>query len=251
MERAFIFDVDGTLTGPRRYMHEDFARFFRTVVASETVYLVSGSDMPKLENQLPVWLIQSVAGVFTCSGNEFWQGGNIVFQMNHTFPEEMFELAEDIISQSAYEARTGNHCEPRIGALNISVVGRNANPIQRNDYERFDQESADRKRMIALIEAAFPEYEANSGGQISIDVSPRGWNKSRVQSEVRSRHPDAVLHFFGDNIFEGGNDLPLAEAIGNDNSQNKIYPVADHYDTWRILQDEFILAKPKESGQVA
>ena len=251
MERVFIFDVDGTLTGPRRYMHEDFARFFRTVVASETVYLVSGSDMPKLEDQLPVWLLQSVAGVFACSGNEFWQGGNIVFQMNHAFPDELIELAEAIIAKSAYSTRTGNHCEVRTGALNISVVGRNANPIQRNDYERYDQEVGERKEMIAEIEKAFSDYEANSGGQISIDVSPKGWNKSRVQTEVRSWHPDAVMHFFGDNIFEGGNDLPLAEAIQQDSSANQIYPVSDHYDTWRILQDEFVLAKPKDSDQVA
>jgi len=239
MQQVLIFDVDGTLTGPRRVMYEDFARFFRTVVNSATVYLVSGSDMVKLEEQLPKWLLQSVAGTFACSGNELWQNGRTLFQMHHVFPDEMISFGEKLIAASTYGPRTGNHLESRTGTLNISVVGRNANPLQRNDYDRYDIETGDRQRMIAAINDRFEDYEANLGGQISIDVSPRGWNKSRVYSELCHKYPEAVFHFFGDNIREGGNDLPLADAIVKGGADNRVYPVKDHFETWKILQSEF------------
>ncbi len=251
MEQVFVFDVDGTLTGPRRFMHEDFARFFRTIVNTEIVYLVSGSDMAKLEEQLPGWLLQSVSGTFTCSGNELWQGSQTIFQMHHVFPDEMLEFARKLVDESSYEARTGNHQETRTGTLNVSVVGRNANPLQRNDYDRYDKESGDRQRMIAAINETFGDYEANRGGQISIDISPRGWNKSRVHSELKRKYEDVAFRFFGDNICDGGNDLPLAEVIMNDHPANKVYPVRDHFETWKILQEEFIASSSQDVEPVA
>lgn len=251
MKQVFVFDVDGTLTGPRRFMHEDFARFFRLIANTETVYLVSGSDMVKLKEQLPAWLLQSVSGTFACSGNELWQGGQTVFQMHHVFPDEILEFARKLVDESSYEARTGNHYETRTGTLNVSVVGRNANPLQRNDYDRYDAQSGDRQRMIAAINETFEDYEANRGGQISIDVSPRGWNKSRVHSELKRKHENAAFRFFGDNICDGGNDLPLAEAIMRDNPENKIYPVVDHFETWKILQDEIVASTSHEREPIA
>ena len=53
MSNVFLFDVDGTLTLPRQRMTNDFADIFRTLVRSQPVYLVSGSDLEKLKEQVP------------------------------------------------------------------------------------------------------------------------------------------------------------------------------------------------------
>ena len=50
---VFLFDVDGTLTPPRQPMGDAFAYSFRHLVKDELVYIVSGSDIRKIREQVP------------------------------------------------------------------------------------------------------------------------------------------------------------------------------------------------------
>lgn len=248
MEQLLVFDVDGTLTGPRRVMHEDFARFFRSLCVSRPVFLVSGSDMGKLRQQVPEAVLDAVAGVFACSGNEFIVDKRAVYRMEHFFPGELTDFVDGFIAASPYPVRCGRHRELRTGSLNVSVVGRDADPAQRAQYYAYDQEHGERQALIDAVMARFTDYEANRGGQISVDISPMGWNKARVCQELTRRFAGASLVFFGDNIEKGGNDQPLAEAVTAAGADNRVHPVADHYETWRILQDEYCPLVPKMSA---
>ena len=239
MNTLLVFDVDGTLTGPRRRMHEDFSRFFQSICRNFPVFLVSGSDMPKLEQQLPRQVIDLVSGIFACSGNEFVLGGQPIYRMEHLFSEELTQYLADFVNASRYPVRTGNHLETRTGTLNVSIVGRNADHKQRMDYYSADASNGERNRLIEQLTQRFPEYEANVGGQISVDVTPRGWNKSRVYSELSKRYPGRPIAFFGDNMHTGGNDRPLGDAVKNGSNDNRVFAVEDHYDTWKILQDQY------------
>ena len=239
MERVYIFDVDGTLTGSRQPMHGIFSDFFQNMISQVPVYLVTGSNLEKLQQQVPEQILNRVAGVFTCSGNELWQSGKRIFKKDHRFPAEMIAFVERLLRQSNYTIRTGRHVETRPGMLNVSVVGRNANLQQRNAYNRFDHEAGERRVIMARICEAFPEYEANQGGQISVDVSLKGWNKSRVHAHVQEKHGAAECYFFGDNIKKGGNDFPLAKAILDAGRGNRVFPVKCYDDTWEILQEHF------------
>ncbi len=243
MSKVFIFDVDGTLTGPRRVIPEDFARFFSCVLKSAPVFLISGSDYQKLTEQLPEWILKNCEGVYCCSGNELWQNGELVNQKQASFPEELIALADDLISKSEFWIRTGAHVEHRTGALNVSVVGRNANRTERALYAEYDEASNERQYLISEIQAAFPDFEAHAGGQISIDISPRGWNKAQIYSEVTHMHPACEVTFFGDNIGKGGNDLPLARAVLHGGRNNMVHDVQDHFETWEILQKSYFGAK--------
>ena len=89
IDRLLVFDVDGTLTGPRRRMHEDFARIFKSICRKYLVFLVSGSDMPKLEQQLPGEVINRVTAIFPCSGNEMMIDKHPAYRMEHFFPDEI------------------------------------------------------------------------------------------------------------------------------------------------------------------
>ena len=248
MNTLLVFDVDGTLTGPRRRMHEDFSRFFKSICRNYPVFLVSGSDMPKLQQQLPGDVIDLVAGLFPCSGNEMIVEGQVIYRMEHFFPDEVTGFLAGFVDASDYPLRTGNHLEQRVGTLNVSIVGRNADPRQRIEYFTHDNEHHERRDLIAKFMEKFPEYEANVGGQISIDVTPRGWNKSRVFNELSKRYPDRPIAFFGDNMHVGGNDRPLCDAIKNASPDNKVYAVEDHYDTWKILQDNYCVSTRAHSN---
>ena len=53
MDKIYIFDVDGTLTPSRRPMDKKFAQYFKKWAKTNTYWLVSGSDMEKMDEQVP------------------------------------------------------------------------------------------------------------------------------------------------------------------------------------------------------
>lgn len=247
MREVLVFDVDGTLTPPRSRMEDGMARIFRRIVATECVFLVTGSDIGKLQGQVDEDILAATAGVFVCSGNEFWRGGRLVRAMHHDFPAELVAHAQQLLEAAGYGLRTGRHVEERTGTLNISVVGRNANRLQRRDYHLHDMRTGERRAIAAAIEARFPDYEANCGGQISIDITPRGWNKGRLVREILERHPEACISFFGDNMGEGGNDLPLARALREHGDRHRLHAVSDHQETLAILKNRFLQSGARDA----
>ena len=72
MNKVFIFDVDGTLTPSRLPMTEEFQKFFSIWSQLNKFYLVTGSDLPKLQEQMCFYDIEA-EGIFTCCGNQFWK----------------------------------------------------------------------------------------------------------------------------------------------------------------------------------
>jgi len=240
---VLVFDIDGTLTASRQPMTPELAAVLRPVAEGRPVYLVTGSDYSKVAEQVPGAVLARVAGVFTCVGNEFWQGGGLVRSRRHEFPAAMVAEIEAMLMASDYGVRTGRHVEERAGTLNVSVVGRNADLAQRAAYHAHDIETGERGRLAARIEARFPAYEARRGGQISVDVSPRGWNKAQVVPEIRRRHGATPIHFFADNLGEDGNDLPLAQALVAEGPHNRVNAVTGWRDTLAILERDYMPAR--------
>ena len=46
----------------------------------------------------------------------------------------------------------------------------------------------------------------STGGQISFDVFPEGWDKSYCIQHINKDGQTKVIHFFGDKTMPGGND---------------------------------------------
>ena len=229
----YVFDVDNTLTPPREKMPVEFEHPFVEFCRANPVYLVSGSDRGKLDLQLPEAVLLASAGVFSSAGSEFESKGRIVYQHDHEFPDELIDWLDAELGQSKYPVRCGRHIEYRTGALNVSTVGRSADKLARKAYLAWDQVHRERAAICERLQQAFPDYEAHAGGEISIDISPVGWNKSRILVPIRERHGDLAITFFGDAIHPGGNDWPLAEALRNASSHHVIVAVKDWRDTLR------------------
>ena len=77
----------------------------------------------------------------------------------------------------------------------------------------------------------FPELEASVGGQISIDVHPKGANKSQILDDLSGE-----IYFFGDKTEIGGNDYPIVERLNKEERKYKIYTVPNPEKTLEILQ---------------
>ena len=86
MKNIFIFDMDGTLTPSRRKMTKDFEEFYSNWAENHTFFLVSGSNLEKIKEQVPEYILNLSEGVFTCGGNQLWLNGELSY--NHEFKPE-------------------------------------------------------------------------------------------------------------------------------------------------------------------
>ena len=216
MNNIYIFDVDGTLTPSRKQMTKEFQEvFFNEWSEKNTFYLVSGSDLEKMSEQVPPHILERAAGLFTCGGNDYYKDGKQVYYNEFNPPEDLIQFLEETLLNSQYETRAGNHIENRGSMVNFSVVGRDCSDEQREDYFQYDLESKEREIIAGLINEQWVDIEAVIGGQISIDIAPKGNDKSQVLTHIMKEQPNKKYFFVGDRTMEGGNDYPLANLMNN------------------------------------
>lgn len=237
MGTIYLFDVDGTLTPARQPMERSFQDFFAQICDKFQVYLITGSDRPKLDEQVPPELRSQVKGIFTCAGCQFWKGNNLVFERTHEFNADLVETLNGFVENSPFDGRFGNHIEFRAGMINVSVPGRNISMAGRRRYHEWDKQYGERHAFLKTLSQQFPAYSASAGGQISIDVSPLGWTKAQVLEKLKDWHPRANYVFFGDRMSEGGNDRPLAAALAADSMAHRSIAVNGPDETHRALED--------------
>ena len=79
-DTVYMFDVDGTLTDPRRQIVPEFKDFMHEFVKQHTCMIVTGSDRPKTIEQIGEELTNSFARVYHCSGNHVFVGNKEVYK---------------------------------------------------------------------------------------------------------------------------------------------------------------------------
>ena len=220
MNEVFIFDVDGTLTPSRREMTQRFGIFFSMWSMNNTFYLVSGSDLDKIKEQVPWYILERAEGVFTCGGNKFYINlkgpdvkANLEYEKVFNPPNNLLTYLGDQVRMSETPVMSTNHREDRGSMLNFSIVGRDCTLEERQQYFEWDNEVGERKRIAQEIKDGWPELDAVIGGQISIDIAPVGNDKSQVIKRIKNNNPNSKYIFIGDRTMEGGNDYPLAKVM--------------------------------------
>ena len=205
--------MDGTLTPSRREMTPDFEIFFSEWASNHTFFLVSGSNLEKIKEQVPQYILDLSKGVFTCGGNQLWLNNKLSY--NHEFKpsDELINYLNDELKNSRYHIRAGNHIEDRGSMLNFSIVGRDCSLDERLDYFEYDVRTQERTNIARQIILKWDNLDAVIGGQISIDITPKGMNKSQVLKEVKKFYQNEEYIFIGDRTMEGGNDYPLAKIM--------------------------------------
>jgi len=232
MDNIYLFDVDGTLTEPRQPMTQDFANLFRVLVRSNLVYLVSGSDLGKLREQVPKDILDSCAGIFSSSANQFNIGDELIYENELEVENELQQFLEGFLEKSQYKTKTGNHIEHRPGMINFSVVGRNATQDERKEYYDWDRRKLERKKFAVSLMAHFPGMDAKIGGEISVDIYPRGYDKRQSVYYLREEHPGKKICFFGDKTDKHGNDYSVVISLDeNDN----LHSVLNYLQTREII----------------
>ena len=251
--KAIIFDMDGTLSESRQPISDEMIDCLRKIPNSYKKYLVTGSDMAKIEEQIPEDVLLEVFDkVFACNGTRVFntrldlddETRPIEPELIHSVTLKDFYSDSDLnhivntLLKLAHEThtkiKTGTFIEWRDSQINFSVVGRNCTTEQREDYIKWDKKSKERKKLVEQLEDKFQGWGLSFrlGGQISIDITRQGWDKSYAFSNISEKPEDCV--FFGDKIVPGGNDYDIAVLCG------KYHDVQGAADTILALNSEYI-----------
>ena len=231
---AFLFDVDNTLTPPRQKMDQSFLAFFLGWMKDRSVYLVSGSDEKKIFQQMPSSVITRCSGIFSSMGNKLSINKELIYENLWRPNLELLQYLSEQRNNSQYANKKSDWWEARVGMMNYSIAGRSSNLTERNLYEEFDAENGERKKIASEIEKKFPSLEAKVGGQISIDIQPKGNNKTLSSKWIRENKTKDIV-FFGDKCFEGGNDYDVSVDVLK--NKGKVFEVGDWRNTFAILQN--------------
>ena len=155
---CYIFDVDGTLTPSRDIIDKGFLKWFLEFVKWHPVYLVTGSDRTKTEEQIGEELFAKVNCVYNCSGNTKHKKGVCVFSTRDLKLEDKPQkFLERKLRNSDFDIKTGLHFDSRPGLLNFSIVGRNASKTERKKYVKYDTTTNERQLISDEFNKKFSE----------------------------------------------------------------------------------------------
>ena len=227
--KALLFDMDGTLTDARQRISPDVVEVLRSIPPSIKKYIVTGSDMSKIDEQIPNDIMLSLfERVYACNGTRVWNCNLDMDDETRAIEPELIHKTSltdfyseadinhiiNVLLRTAFEThtkiKTGTFVEWRESQINFSVVGRNCTTSQREDYVKWDIKSGERQKIINNLRQEFQGWGLSFrlGGQISIDVTREGWDKSYAFKNM-NHTPDECV-FFGDKICKDGNDLDIA-----------------------------------------
>ena len=219
MEKTILlFDMDGTLTKPRNKITNEMKEFLKEAGKKVDLGVVSGSDLPKLIEQLGEDVKDYFKYVFCENGLVTFEEGECICRMSlkeHIGQEKYNEIVNFVLKELALidiPVKTGTFIELRSGNLNISPIGRNCTQKERDEFNKLDNERHIRQQLIDKIKGRFPDLEFvyAIGGQISFDCFPVGWDKTFSLNHIKDLYETFI--FFGDKTMKGGNDYEMAQS---------------------------------------
>lgn len=213
-----LFDVDGTLTPPRKEVSAEMLQFLQDLRKVVTVGVVGGSDLIKISEQLGNTAVLDYDYVFSENGLVAHKEGKLIGSQSlksHLGDEKLKEFINFVLHYIAdldIPIKRGTFVEFRMGMLNVSPIGRNCSQEERVEFERYDKIHNVRKSFVEVLKKKFADFSLtfSIGGQISFDVFPRGWDKTFCLQFVENEFSE--IHFFGDKTYLGGNDHEIFES---------------------------------------
>jgi len=224
------FDVDGTITDPRRPIEGIMLDLMLNLCSIYKVWLVTGSDEPKCREQIGSELFNAVGRVYCCAGAERWSGTSLVSSNGWNPPVQLIVDLFSAIDEIGYEHKTGKHVEIRTGMVNLSIPGRNASQDQRDQFTAWDQKTGTRRRIANELNRKYPQVHATLGGKTGVDITERGRGKHVIIADAQE-----PIWFWGDECRTGGNDCSLAESLTRPG--DRVFHTTGWQDTYHQLKE--------------
>ncbi|CAH8864187.1 unnamed protein product [Trichobilharzia szidati] len=209
-----LFDVDGTLTKPRNKITEEMLQCLQKISTKVPLALISGSDFPKVSWQIGDSAINMFTYIFSENGLVVHNYGcqtsctNIAEYVGEDILQNFINFCLHYLSNVRLPKKRGNFIEFRSGLINVCPVGRSCTQSEREEFAEYDAKHKIREKFVSEMRSQFHNspLQFAIGGQISIDVFPKGWDKRYC---LRFLKDYTTIHFFGDKTDEGGNDFEI------------------------------------------
>ena len=212
-----LFDVDGTLSPSRKTATTEMLALLRSLKKKVVIGYVGGSDLSKQMEQLGEDAAKSLFDFgFSENGATAFRKGELVGQESFIgfLGEERYKQLVNwtfrYLADLDIPVKRGTFIEFRNGMVNVSPIGRSCSYAERLDFSKYDEEHKIREKMVAAYEKEFASFglQFSIGGQISIDIFPKGWDKTYCLRHV-ANEGFKEIHFFGDKTEKGGNDYEI------------------------------------------
>lgn len=225
-EVLVLFDVDGTLSPSRKSASPEMIQLINKLKRKVVIGYVGGSDLAKQMEQLGEDAAKTLFDFgFSENGATAFRKGKLICQESLLgfLGEERYKKLVNwmlhYIADLDIPIKRGTFIELRNGMVNVSPIGRNCSYDERLEFAKLDEEQKVREKMVQALEKEFVSFglQYSIGGQISIDIFPKGWDKTYCLRHVATEGFKEI-HFFGDKTEKGGNDYEIfhhASVIGH------------------------------------
>ncbi|KAJ7634688.1 eukaryotic phosphomannomutase [Roridomyces roridus] len=210
-----LFDIDGTLTPPRRQASQNLLHSLSLLRQHSFIGVIGGSTLSKIRWQLGDDVLDKFDFVFSECGLTAFRDGQRLGQ-NETFirflGEEKYKTLVNFILHYIADLdipiKRGTFVEFRDGLINICPQGHDTTSEEQARFEEYDRIHHVRQTMIAALKTQFPTYNlvCAIGGRTSFDMFPRGWDKTY---SLRYLTDFERIVYFGDKFQPGGNDYEM------------------------------------------
>ena len=259
MRTIVLFDMDGTLTPPRKELDRDLIPALRELAKISEIGIVTGSDHNYVLQQMGLLMenseIRYKLHILPCNGTKYYpppqsasHKHKLAFEKN--MREELGELHFSSLMQHILQRQsqlhlynlpfTGHFVDYRGSMINWCPIGRNANDTDRERFAKLDgKESGFRRdettsfKKFLHREAIYDKVEIKLGGETSFDIYPKGWDKTFALQHFE----DYQCWFVGDRCGNGGNDQTIYEKL---RVHGRSFEVQNTKETMVLIFDEII-----------
>lgn len=268
MKDLVLFDMDGTLTPPRKKATQEIIEAITDLRDFADVGILTGSGLNYLLEQCKDIMTQALPNecgkvwIMPCNGTQlydFCENSHVLNCLSkNSMAEELgvrevsklkaflFSMQSDIMRDIADLPYTDNFIDDRESMINWCPIGRSAGDEERRAFVDFDKKFDFRELTIKKIKNQIESLQLKTklivklGGETSVDIFPEGWDKTYGLSHF----PEMRSWFVGDRCFGAGNDREIFEKLSK-NSRGFCTTGPDH--TVHIVRNIIIPTLKKEA----
>ena len=221
MKTLLLFDVDGTLTESRKVVKQNMIDTLNRILELKNkgvevdIGIVGGSNYEKQVEQLTPDVLKLFKYVFSENGLVAYKDNKIINKtsianfLGEDKIQTLINASLKCMSKINIPVKRGTFIEFRNGMINLCPVGRSCSQEERDQFYKYDLENNVRQKMVEQLSEELKELNLSFsiGGQISIDVFPKGWDKTYCLQFLEGENYN--IHFFGDKTYQGGNDYEI------------------------------------------
>jgi phosphomannomutase len=277
MKPVVLFDMDGTLTEPRKTVEAPMLRALETLMQYAVVGIVSGSDYDYIYQQMELDKndLKDVL-IYPCNGTKRYVYDQVKKRWENTFSvdmkeeiggEKLYSLMELLLDWQLFYLEsakkngfktplTGLHLQNRGSMINWCPIGRGADHDERKLFQDYDANTSWREETLPLLEDEIglrvEGVTVVKGGSTSFDIYPDGWDKRFV----KRFHEGQELYFVGDRCEKGGNDYELYADLKR-SKESRTFERKQLFFPWSKVnqdeckyQDSFNTGSPEETSRI-